>query len=149
MATTTDPDTLIIVDDELHNMTWMIDYLNAKKLIVITASNVNDAVHILSEGIFRALIIDLNIPVLEPLNQAVSEKGNVYSTYPGLYVASVARNIGHRIKQVIIYSVHKDAAVAEEARKLGCTYIIKGRPKEIKAELDDVLSFDPTTATHS
>lgn len=44
----------------------------------------------------------------------------------------------------MIYSVHKDASVAEEASKLGCTYILKGRPKEIKAEIEAVVSYDPT-----
>jgi hypothetical protein len=44
----------------------------------------------------------------------------------------------------VIYSVHKDAAVADEAAKLGCTYILKGRPKEIKAEIEEIVSYDPT-----
>jgi hypothetical protein len=81
------------------------------------------------------VIVDLNIPVLDPLRSSVVEKGDVYGKYPGLYVAFHARNRGHRDRQVIIYSVHRDPAVAEEAKRLGCTYIIKGRPKEIKRDL--------------
>ena len=77
------------------------------------------------------MIIDLNIPVLDPLIGRVASKGNIYLRYPGLYVAYAARNRGYRDRQVIIYSVHKDAAVAEEAAKLMCTYILKGRPKDI------------------
>jgi hypothetical protein len=49
---------------------------------------------------------------------------------------------------VIIYCVHRDPAVTDEAKRLGCTYIIKGRPKEIKRELDDVVSYDPTTGAN-
>jgi CheY-like chemotaxis protein len=146
MAKTTDPTTIVIVDDELHNLMWLVDYVGQRGLTVKTASNANEATEILSEGICRAAVIDLNIPMLEPLVKSISDKGTLYAKFPGLYVASFARNRGYRDRQVVIYSVHKDPAVAEESRKLGCTYIIKGRPKEIKAELEDVLSFDPTTA---
>ena len=46
---------------------------------------------------------------------------------------------------VVIYSVHREPEVTQEVGKLGCTYIRKGRPKEIKEELLRVLSFDPTS----
>lgn len=144
MAKTTDPKTVVLIDDELHNMSWMIDYLESRDLNVLTASNANNAISILEKEIYRAIIVDLNIPILDPLTNTALSKGDVYGRFPGLYVASYARNKGHRSRQVVIYSVHRDAAVSAEAVKLGCTYIIKGRPKEIKKELDDVVSFDPT-----
>lgn len=147
MAKTTKPNTVILIDDEIHNMSWMIDYLQSCRLEVITASNANDAVQVLNTEIYRAVIVDLNIPVLEPLVGSVVGRGGVYGRYPGLYVASYARNKGYRGRQVLIYSVHRDPAVSEEASRLGCTYIIKGRPKEIKRELDEVVSFDPTATT--
>ncbi|UVK37844.1 hypothetical protein LHFGNBLO_004944 [Mesorhizobium sp. AR10] len=145
MAKTTKSDTIVLVDDEIHNMSWMIDYLEADGVKTVIASNVNDALVVLDKEIYRAVIVDLNIPVLEPIVGSVTAKGDVYGRYPGLYVAYYARNKGHRGKQVVIYSVHRDAAVSEEAARIGCTYIIKGRPKEIKRELEEVLSFDPTT----
>jgi CheY-like chemotaxis protein len=144
MAKTTRPDTVVLIDDEIHNMSWMIDHLESGGYTVITASNTNDALRVLDTEIYRAVIVDLNIPVLEPLVSSVVTKGDVYGRYPGLYVAFYARNRGYRDRQVVIYSVHRDPAVSEEASKLGCTYIIKGRPKEIKRELDEVMSFDPT-----
>ncbi|MBU6358184.1 MAG: response regulator [Rhodospirillales bacterium] len=144
MAKTTDPKVVIIVDDELHNMTWMVDYLESEELVVEVSSNANEALEAINGRVCRALIVDLNIPVLPPLEDAVSGKGPVYAQYPGLYIAQAARNIGYRDRQVIIYSVHKDPTVAEEARRLGCTYILKGRPREIKQELLAVLAFDPT-----
>jgi CheY-like chemotaxis protein len=145
MAKTTNPNTVVLIDDEIHNMSWMIDYLHSRGLETLTASNANDAVQVLEREIYRAVIVDLNIPLLEPLISSVMTKGDVYGRYPGLYVAFYARNKGYRDRQVVIYSVHRDPAVSEEASKLGCTYIIKGRPKEIKQELDEVISFDPTT----
>jgi CheY-like chemotaxis protein len=144
MAKTTMPDTVVVVDDELQNVMWMFDFFDSKKMYVSAATNVNEALITIDKEIYRAIIVDLNIPVLEPLSQAVRDLGNVYTKYPGLYVARIARNHGYRDRQIIIYSVHKDAEVAEEAKRLGCSYILKGRPKEIKEELEAVLSFDPT-----
>ncbi len=119
MAKTTKPDTVIVIDDEIHNMSWMIDYLESEGFETITASNVNDAVTVLTREIYRAVIVDLNIPVLEPLVGSVTAKGDVYGRYPGLYVAYYARNRGHRDRQVVIYSVHLDPVVAEEATRIG------------------------------
>jgi CheY-like chemotaxis protein len=135
--------TVVIVDDEIHNMLWMIDYLESKGFKTITASNLNDALALIEGAFYRALIIDLNIPVLDPLNAVLDKLESVYKIYPGLYVAKQARNKGYRNRQVMIYSVHKDASVASEAEKLDCTYILKGRPKEIKGEIDQVVSYSP------
>lgn len=144
MAKTTVSDTVIILDDEIQNLTWMIDYLESKNFKVNTVSTANDALNLVNNEIYRALVIDLNVPILPPADQAAENLGTAYIKYPGLFVARTARNQGYRDRQVVIYSVHRDAAVAEEAQKLGCTYILKGRPKEIKAELDAVVAFDPT-----
>ena len=144
MAKTTFSDKIIIVDDEIQNVLWMVDYLDSKELNVLLATNVNEGVDRIEEEIYRAIVIDLNIPVLEPYEEALAELGSVYVRYPGLFLAKRARNKGYRNRQVVIYSVHKDAEVAEQAKHLDCTYIIKGRPKEIKEEIDLILEYDPT-----
>ncbi len=144
MAKTTDSKTVVLIDDEMHNMNWMVDYLSSRGFNTINVSNANEAVQVLDQEIYRAIIVDLNIPILDPLINIALEKGDVYGRYPGLYVAFYARNKGYRDRQVIIYSVHRDPAVSAEATRLGCTYIIKGRPKEIKHELDAVVKYDPT-----
>ena len=144
MAKTTVRDTVVLVDDEMHHLTWMVDYFYSQKLKVIPIDNANDAVAELEKDVYRAAIIDLNIPLLSPLVEAAEKLGVVYVRYPGLYVAKRARNLGYRDRQVIIYSVHRDPEVLEEVKRLRCTYILKGRPKEIKQELMSVLSFDPT-----
>jgi DNA-binding NtrC family response regulator len=147
MARTTEKDTIVLVDDEIHHLTWLIDYLYSKNLAVLPVDNANDAVEQISSEIYRALVVDLNIPLRPPLDKAAEALGAVYVRYPGLFVARHARNSGYRDRQVVIYSVHRDKEVVEEATKLGCTYILKGRPKAIKEELAAVLSFDPTDAT--
>jgi response regulator RpfG family c-di-GMP phosphodiesterase len=145
MAVTTVADTVVLVDDELHNMVWMMDYLDHKGLLILPAGNANEAIDIIDEEIYRCAIIDLNIPISAPLVEAAAKKGAVYAQYPGLFVAWYARNRGYRNRQVVLYSVHREQSVAQEAERLRCTYILKGRPKEIKEELEAVVSFDPTT----
>ena len=144
MAKTTHPKEIVLVDDELHNVLWIADYFEAKGLIVHTAGNVNDALKVIEGKIFRALIVDLNIPVLDPLEELVAKEGIEYKTFPGLYFAERARNLGYRGRQVLLYSVHRDPCVSAIAARLGVTYIMKGRPHEVKDELQSVLSFDPT-----
>lgn len=146
MAQTTKADTAIIVDDEPYNMIWMKEFLEAKGLRVLTATNVNEGIEIISKEIYRLLVIDLSIPVLPPFEALLGERGGTYAQFPGLFVAEKARNLGYRGKQVVIYSVHNVGEVDQEAKKLGCTYILKGRPKMIKQELEDVLGYDPTDA---
>src|SRR4051794_35210555 len=99
---------------------------------------------VIEREIYRVLIIDLNIPVLPPFQKAVADRGGAYARFPGLFIAERARNRGYRDRQVVLYSVHRDEEVLEEAKKLGATYILKGRPKMIKDELDLIVTYDPT-----
>ena len=145
MARTTIADTVFVLDDEMYNMTWMMEFLESRGLKAKEFSNVNDILGAIREEVYRCVIVDLNVPVLSPVDKDVESEGDVFRRYPGLFVASVARNAGYRGRQVVIYSVHKDEAVEAEANRLGCTYIRKGRPREMKAELLDVLSYDPTS----
>ena len=144
MAQTTQRDSIVLMDDELYSMMWLVDYLSRKGFSVLPARTANEALEMLREEIYRCAIIDLNVPLFEPLSESVKSLKDVYRRYPGLFVAREARNYGYRDRQVVIYSVHRDVEVHEEAAKLGCTYILKGRPNEMKTELERVLAFDPT-----
>lgn len=144
MAKTSDETTIVVLDDELFNIEWLLDYLTSLGYETLPSSTADEAIDVISQEIYRALILDLNVPMPPQLAETAGRLGAVYRKYPGLFVAYSARNIGYRNRQVIIYSVHRDAEVAEEANKLGCTYILKGRPAELKKEIDEVLHFDPT-----
>jgi CheY-like chemotaxis protein len=144
MAKTTDENTVVLMDDELFNMTWLIDYFRSLGLDVLPARSANEALQIIEGEIYRCLILDLNVPLVGSLETGAQDLPDVYKEYPGLLVAREARNHGYRDRQVVLYSVHRDFAVQEEAKKLGCTYILKGRPQELKEELKSILSFDPT-----
>ena len=144
MAETTDRSTIVLLDDELYNMMWLIDYLQGRKYDVLTARTANEALELLSKKIYRCAILDLNVPLFDPLLERCQSLGEVYGRFPGLFVAREARNFGYRDRQIIIYSVHRDPMVTAEANKLSCTYILKGRPRVMKEELEEVLMFDPT-----
>lgn len=136
-------ETILLVDDELSSMTWMLDYLYSKDFDIDTCSTANDGFDLVSKNKYRAAIIDLNIPLTPPLDSLAQDLDPVYLKFPGLLVAREARNKGHRSKQIIIYTVHREAEIKQIADKLGCTYIIKGRPIEIKDELEEVFSYNP------
>lgn len=145
MARTTVTDTVLLLDDELYNLAWMVEYLEGKHLTVKSFANANDVVPEIRADIYRLFVVDLNVPIFPPLDLEAQKRGEIYRRYPGLYIALLARNRGYRDRQVLLYSVHRDQAVETEAEILGCTYIRKGRPREMKSELDDVLSYDPTS----
>ena len=100
------PETIMMLDDEMYNLTWMVDYIYRKGFNVAPATNANDAIALIDSNVFRVAIIDLNVPLLPPLDSAASDVGEVYAKYPGLFVARYARNKGYRDRQVVIYSVH-------------------------------------------
>lgn len=140
----TDIKTALIVDDEPHNIIWLSDYLEDIGFSVTMKTDVNQGIEEISKKSHRITIIDLNIPVFPPLSASVADKGDLYIKYPGLYAAWQARNSGYRDRQVVVYTVHRDTAIAEEANKLRCTYIMKGRPKMLKEEIEEILSYDPS-----
>lgn len=135
---------ILIMDDEPANVMWLSDYLEDSGFDVDMEVDVNSGVNSLKNNSYRFAIIDLNIPVFPPLSAAAVEMGDIYQTYPGLYAAMSARTMGYRDRQIVVYTVHRDPGIAEETRKLGCTYIMKGRPKMLKDEIKEILSYDPS-----
>ena len=139
-----DQKVILIADDEPHYLEWLDDFLMSGGYKVEFYENVNKAYDALSLRLYRAVIVDLNIPVTGSLRDVIDKKGATYSQYPGLFLADFARNRGHRTRQVIVYSVHEVEAVADECRKLYCASIPKGRPSIFRKQIMDVLSYDPT-----
>lgn len=146
MAQPRDEKTILVIDDEPHNQSWMQDFIEDLGYSAKLCINLNEAIEAIDGRNYRAAIIDLNIPALEPMDLEVRKKGDVYARFPGLFAARYARDKGYRNRQVIVYSVFQDVDVQKEVALLNCTYVIKGRPKAFKDELEDVLSFDPSAA---
>lgn len=134
--------TILLADDEPYNLEWLVDYIESLGLKTHVCKNVDEAVQSIERETFRAVIADLGIPALDVATYITSQDP-VIQRYPGLLIADRARNLGHTDRQVIVYSVYDDAAVSDAAKKLRCTYILKGRPRRFKEEITEILQYDP------
>ena len=90
MAKTTESTTVVVLDDELFNIEWLLDYLTAQGYETLPSSSAGEAIQIVSEEIYRALILDLNVPIPPELAETAVRLGSVYRKYPGLFVAWTA-----------------------------------------------------------
>ena len=134
--------TILLADDEPYNLEWLVEFLSSQGYQVRTAVTVDAALKDLQKNRFRAVIADLSIPPGGArLPRSTTEP--LYGRYPGMTIAEYARSRGHLDRQVIVYSVHDDQEAREEAARIRCTYVNKGRPREMKRELLSVLDYDP------
>lgn len=140
LPTTLDSKTILVVDDEPEHIEWMIDYIHAKKLKTLVTNNVAQAIEAVNKSQFRGYIIDLNIPMggWQPAFKAPS---NVYEKYMGFYVIKYVRTQGNKGINVIAYSAHRNEQIVSEIEALYCGYVAKGRAKEFKQGIDDILSL--------
>jgi CheY-like chemotaxis protein len=137
-------DSILIMDDEPHILDWLVEYLEAKNYKTKMVVNVGEAIEALNDVRYRVVILDLNVPAPGEYGEKLGNKGGLYEEYRGLYVAEYARTKGHRGRQVVVYSVHDSDPVSAICEKIGVEYLIKGRPRDFKRELDQILSYDPT-----
>jgi len=135
---------VLLADDEPFYLEWLSDYLESKNVEVEYATTVDDAIKKMSETQYRFLIVDLNIPVISEPSKFSKDQIATYKSYPGLYIANTARNLGYRTRQVIVYSVFASREIEEAVGRLYCTYLTKGHPQDLKREVDEVLNYDPT-----
>lgn len=136
---------VLIADDEPFYQEWLSDFLESKGVEVEYAYTVDEAVRKLLNTKYRVVIVDLNIPMDAGEGSYSKKLSGAYDKYPGLYIAHAARNAQYRSKQVIIYSVFSSKEIEGSAEKIYCTYLTKMQPDDLRTELDDVLSYDPTT----
>ncbi len=136
---------VLVMDDEPHILDWLSEYLADKGYVCSFAANIAEAVEQLKTSKFRMLILDLNVPAPGEYGTAIKAKGELFNIYRGLYVAEMARGMGYRGRQVIVYSVHDVDEVRIQTDRMGVSYVTKGRPRSFKKEIDDVLSFEPTS----
>ena len=135
---------VLVMDDEPHLLDWLVEYFESKKYDVHQVTNVQDAISKLDANKYRMVVLDLNVPASPEYLVKLKSKGDLYMEYRGLYVAEVARTKGHRGRQVVVYSVHDAESVSAACEKVGVSYLVKGRPRQFKKELDDILSYDPS-----
>lgn len=139
--------TILIADDEPPNLFWLKDFIVSLGYQVQFAVTASEAIKLIQEEDYRAVIVDLNIPEGEE-GIADKQKDVLYDDFPGLKIAKAARSLGNSGIRVVIYSVYQTAALSEVASKLGCEYIPKGRPRLIKNAIREIFEFDPRQKAH-
>jgi len=140
MARTRDSTRVLLLDDEPEYLGWVQEYLESKGLEVVLARTLAEARNLIAEGVFRLLLIDMNVPDAGAIEPGMRERTPLVDTYPGLALAIEARNRhGYGGHSVIAYTVHDDAAVDAELTKLGAKYVLKARPEVLKRVIQSYL----------
>ena len=68
---------------------------------------------------------------------------DVYAQYKGLNVIRYVRNQTQAGRRVVAYSAHENNDIHAAIKNLYCQYVVKGRAKDIKIEIESVLDHDP------
>jgi CheY-like chemotaxis protein len=136
-------DTVLVIDDEPFQAEWLTDYFTAHDLKVEESADLQSALDALELARYKYVIIDLSIPYSPTLAQPLAVLGTEFLRFPGLMAARKARSTGHNTYQVIVYSVHDSDDVQTYADRIRCRYILKGRPRELKLQIENTISRNP------
>jgi CheY-like chemotaxis protein len=136
------PKRVLLVDDEPEHLDWLVDYLKQKGLETVVATSVEAAVREIGVDTFRIYFIDLNIP-LGNLEAPYTGVSGTFDNYPGLHVIKLVRSQGNSGGRVMAYSAHQNEQIEAEMKRLYSRYVLKGRPRELKREIDGILQADP------
>lgn len=136
---------ILVADDEREHVEFLLDYLKDKGFSVTFVENAKEALSA-CEGIkYRAYFIDLNIPFGDSaLNP---NKNEIHSEYPGLRIIQVIRSQGNSGARVVAYSAHYNDQIVSEIERLYCKYVVKGRARDLKDAIDEILKVDPLQST--
>lgn len=136
---------VLMIDDEPASALFIQDFLGSRGISLRLCTNYSDGLKELSgERKYRFVICDLNIPIGFNVDAPMERYNVSFERFPGVYLASKARTLGYRDRQVFVYSVHREANVNQFLDDIGCSYLIKGRPRQIFEEIDCILGYDPT-----
>ncbi len=133
---------VLLVDDEPEHLDWLVDFLKAKGYETTITTSVRDAFNALDKTTYRAYLVDLNIP-FGGWSPTIDEPTSAYADYHGLYVIKLVRSQGNSGARVLAYSAHSNEQILSEIRQLYSNFILKGRPRELKGEIEKLLSHDP------
>ncbi len=143
MAARTISNVVLLIDDEPEYLGWVIEYIESLGLRSEVAVNLKEALANLERKGYRLVLLDLNIPAAGVAPTLA--RTPVAQKYPGIVVAQFCRNRSYDGGQVVAYSVHDDDAADAELTKLGCRYLLKGRPAELKRLIKEATKIPART----
>jgi len=130
---------ILIVEDEPENISWVYEFLDANGIRFTTMPTLPEALNILGKTKFDLIIIDMNIPAIDAITAKMLERSPLVERFPGIAVAQYCRDHGYSGRTVMAHTVHDDELADQELRKIDCKYLIKGRPREFKAEIKKIF----------
>jgi CheY-like chemotaxis protein len=139
----------LIIDDEPEYLQWVMEFLNSLSIRTEFARTLPEGLAAIDRRRHRVVLVDLEVPAPGASEQLAKAHNPVIAKYAGLAAAIHARNRGYRAQEVIVYSVHDDDAAEAELKKLGCRYLLKGRPEELKAALRRVIEGRKSPPRHA
>lgn len=141
-----DSKAILVADDEPEHIEFLLDYLTAKGFTINFAKNAQEAISASAKTRHRAYIVDLNIP-LGGWNPGPNPSP-AYEKYPGLHILRSIRTQGNSGARVIAYSAHYNSQISTEIDRLYCEYIVKGRAKDLKDAITEIMASDPLQQNH-
>ena len=127
---------ILLVDDEIEYLEWLVDYIERYDGVCSFAEDIATAVDISTSDTFDFFIVDLNIPLGDSIHGQGSPDYSKYQNYYGFYLIRKLRSLGVAGNKIVAYSVHRNAIISNAIDQLGCLYIAKGRPRELKELLN-------------
>lgn len=135
--------TVLIMDDEPAHLRWIEDYFESKSLSVEYAVNLKEALEAVEGKAYKLVLVDMNVPALNAIEEKIRENYPLVDKYPGLALAITLRNKGYKAHQVIGYTVHDDEDIDAVLTKIHCRYVLKGRPQVFKSVISSSLKGKP------
>lgn len=142
------PKRALLADDEPEHLVWLVDFLKVKGFETTVVTNVRDAINSMSSNAYRIYFIDLNIP-LGGWQPTIAIASKTYGEYFGLYLLKYIRTQGNNGRRVIAYSAHQNDLIGSEIKRLYCGYVLKGRPRQLKDEIEQILLLPDNPADHA
>lgn len=128
---------VLVIDDEPWELEWLLEFLTVEGHVPEAVASIEDALPKVMERplVYDLITVDLSMPLPRSQQAQASSQGALYEQFPGLFVALMARNSGYTRGEIIAYSVHDKPEIEAEASRIGVRYCVKGRPRELKAQI--------------
>jgi CheY-like chemotaxis protein len=134
------PRKALIVDDQPEFLDYAVEFIEAQGLTVEKATTLPDALTAVTRERYKLVLVDMNIPAIDGITPEIRSRAPIVDKYPGIALAKHCRNIGYGAHSVVGYTVHDDDSIAAELEKLGCRYVLKGRPEAFKHAVKSSLA---------
>ena len=130
----------LLVDDDLEDLAFLMDFLEYKDCQCIGVNSLAAAMDKIGNEKFDLYIIDLQIPAEDNVKYLL--KDGIHCDYPGLGLAQYLRSHSINGIKIVANPAHDRKEVSEYITRIGCRYVLKGRPDILKSVIKACLKLD-------